>query len=85
MPMLYALNGADADPRLGELLAGPLDGDDEVTEALRRLRESEGLVRARRTLDEHAERARTELTSLPDCPARDAVSSLVDYVVARTW
>ncbi len=84
LPMLYAITGDDVDPRLRELLSGPLDRDEEVEEALRRLRDSDGLARARRTLDEHAERARTELAALPACPAREALSALVDYVVART-
>ncbi|MDR7302406.1 polyprenyl synthetase family protein [Haloactinomyces albus] len=84
LPMLYALAGENVDPRLRELLSGPLSGTDEVEEALRRLRESDGLLRARKKLDEYADGARSQLEFLPDCPARNAVSALVDYVVART-
>lgn len=85
LPMLYAMTGDDVDPRLRDLLSGPLEGDDEVDEALRRLRESDGLKHARTTLDEHADKARGELAALPECSARDALAALVDYVVARTW
>jgi heptaprenyl diphosphate synthase len=84
LPMLYALADADADPRLRELLARPLTSDAEVDEALELLRASNGLARTRATLDEYADDARKELASLPDAPAREALSTLVDYVVART-
>jgi heptaprenyl diphosphate synthase len=85
LPMLYALADEDTDARLRELLSGPLDADADIEEALQRLRASNGLAHARRTLDGYAEKARLELASLPDCPAREALAMLVDYVVARTY
>lgn len=84
LPMLYELTERDADPRLRELLSGPITDDQDVAEALRRLRASAGLTRTRRTLDEYAEQARRELAHLPECPARQALDALVDYVVARS-
>nr|WP_211772055.1 polyprenyl synthetase family protein [Kutzneria sp. CA-103260] len=86
LPMLYAI--ADPDPqgdRLRELLAGPLADDNLVDEALKLLRESAGLEQARQTLAGYADRARTALEALPAGPARDALDSLTDYVVARTY
>ncbi|TDD92853.1 polyprenyl synthetase family protein [Saccharopolyspora karakumensis] len=85
LPMLYALADENCPPRLRELLGRPLSSDAEVAEALELLRESRGLERTRGTLQEFADDARKELASLPDVPAREALSSLVDYVVARTW
>ncbi|WP_406688565.1 polyprenyl synthetase family protein [Saccharopolyspora sp. ID03-671] len=85
LPMLYALADENCSPRLRDLLSRPLSSDAEVTEALELLRESSGLERTRGTLQEFADDARKELASLPDVPAREALSSLVDYVVARTW
>lgn len=83
LPMLYAL--ADpAETRLAELLAGPITEDALVDEALALLRKSSGMDRARETLDEYADRARTELGKLPPCAARDALEELATYVVART-
>jgi heptaprenyl diphosphate synthase len=84
LPMLYALADAGTDERLRELLAAPLVEDAEVDEALKLLRASDGLARSREILDGYASAARDELASLPPCPARDALSSLADYVVART-
>jgi heptaprenyl diphosphate synthase len=86
LPMLYAL--ADPDPqadRLRELLAGPISDGVLVDEALKLLRECAGLEQARGTLETYADRARAALAVLPDCPARDALNSLTDYVVARTY
>ena len=85
LPMLYALADENCPSRLRELLGRPLSTDAEVAEALGLLRESRGLERTRGTLQEFADDARKELASLPDVPAREALSSLVDYVVARTW
>jgi geranylgeranyl pyrophosphate synthase len=82
LPMLYAL-AQDPDPRLAELLAGPIT-DDEVDEALTLLRKSPGLEQAVRTLGDYADRASAELQVLPPCSARDALDMLARYVVART-
>jgi heptaprenyl diphosphate synthase len=83
LPMLYAL-AQDPEPRLVELLAGPITGDDEVDEALTLLRKSPGLEQAVRTLGDYADRASAELAVLPPCSARDALEMLARYVVART-
>lgn len=84
LPMLYALADPDTDPRLVELLAGPIAEDEVVEEALELLRRSSGLERARVTLSDYASRARAELAALPASPARDACESVADYLVART-
>ncbi|WP_199441678.1 polyprenyl synthetase family protein [Umezawaea beigongshangensis] len=85
LPMLYALAEPGAEStRLGSLLSGPITEDAEVDEALGLLRTSSGLERARKTLDTYADRARAELVNLPECPAREALETLADYVVARS-
>lgn len=83
LPMHYAL-AQDPEPRLAELLAGPITDDDAVDEALTLLRKSPGLEQAVRTLGDYADRARAELEVLPPCSARDALDMLARYVVART-
>ncbi|MGI5504349.1 polyprenyl synthetase family protein [Lentzea sp. CA-135723] len=83
LPMLYAL----ADPsetRLAELLAGPISDDDLVDEALDLLRKSAGMDRSREILGDYVDRARVELSKLPECPARDALEELAVYVVERS-
>jgi heptaprenyl diphosphate synthase len=87
LPTLFALADDSADPdavRLRELLRRPLTDDADVDEALALLRTSRGLARARDTLIDRADRARAVLTQLPDCPARDALNALADYLVDRT-
>ena len=85
LPVLYALR--DGDPgtaRLRELVSAPLSDDAEHAEALRLLRESDALTQARVTLGEYSARARAMLGALPDVPARDALATLCDVVIART-
>ncbi|OCB51550.1 geranylgeranyl pyrophosphate synthase [Mycobacterium malmoense] len=84
LPMLYALRepGPDAG-RLAELLAGPIDDDDAVAEALTLLRASAGMAKAKRTLADYAARAGDELALLPDLPGRRALQTLVDYTISR--
>ncbi|HEY9263870.1 MAG TPA: nonaprenyl/(2E,6E)-farnesyl/geranylgeranyl diphosphat synthase [Mycobacterium sp.] len=84
LPVLYALRetGPDAD-RLRELLAGPVTADDDVAEALRLLRASQGIAKAKETVAGYAEQAQRELVELPDGPGRQALATLVDYTVNR--
>ncbi|OQO90999.1 polyprenyl synthetase family protein [Saccharomonospora piscinae] len=84
LPMHYALSERAPEPRLVELLSGPLTDDASVAEALELLRRSGGLERTRATLADYARRAREELAGLPASPAREACESVADYLVART-
>ena len=85
LPMLYAMQGRGrAEARLRELLAAPLTDDELVDEALALLRAGDGIERARETLGEQARSARAELAILPECPARDALAALTEFVVRRT-
>jgi heptaprenyl diphosphate synthase len=83
LPVLYALRetGTDA-ARLRELLAGPVD-DAVVADALRLLRASPGMAKAKDTVARYAAQARAELAQLPDLPARHALTTLVDYTINR--
>ena len=84
LPMLYALAEQQPDPRLVELLSGPLEQDALVQEALQLLRDSPGTRRAQQTLADYAQRARDVIEVLPDVPARDALRWMSRYVVDRT-
>jgi heptaprenyl diphosphate synthase len=84
LPALYALRSPDTDPRLRELLSGPLTDDARHGEALELLRSSAALVEARETTARYASRARDVLADLPAVPARDGLAALADFVLART-
>ena len=85
LPVLYALRSADAGAaRLRELVSKPLVDDEEHAEALNLLRSSAALAEARATLSAYSERARALLEPLPDVPARAALATLCDLVIART-
>ena len=84
LPMLYALQETGPDgARLRELLAGPVDNDEAVLEALTLLRASPGMAKAKDFLTQYAEQARHELTLLPDVAGRGALETLVEYTVSR--
>jgi len=84
LPVLYALRetGPDAD-RLRELLAGPMDDDEHVAEALALLRASPGMTKAKNTVARYAAQAREELAGLPEGAGRGALATLVDYTISR--
>ncbi|WP_422100018.1 polyprenyl synthetase family protein [Thermomonospora catenispora] len=85
LPMLHVLASTDpADARLQELLRVDLSDDELHAEALAMLRAHPAMERARADLRQWAEEARAELLTLPDIPARAALTGLCDYVVTRT-
>ncbi|GAB3216985.1 polyprenyl synthetase family protein [Mycolicibacterium hippocampi] len=84
LPVLYALRetGPDAE-RLRELLSGPVNDDDDLAEALRLLRASQGIAKAKETVAGYAKQAEVELAQLPDGPGRQALATLVNYTITR--
>jgi len=85
LPMLHVLSSTDpADARLRELLCQDLTDEELHAEALALLRAHPAMDRAREDLRRWAEDARAELLTLPDIPARAALTGLCDYVVSRT-
>ena len=84
LPMIYALeDGSPDSARLRELLAQPLTDDAEVEEALDLLRASDGMRRARVTLEKYVGEAFAELDALPAGPANEALRRLVRFTVDR--
>ncbi|GAA2410160.1 polyprenyl synthetase family protein [Streptomyces glaucosporus] len=78
-----AREGSPEDLALCELLDGDLTDDARHAEVLARFREHPALEEARRDTVRCADEARAILAPLPDCPAKDALSSLCDAVVHR--
>ena len=84
LPVLYTLADPAADPRLVELVSGPISADGDVVQAVALLRESPGMTRARETLASYASAARSELAPFPPSPALAALEGLTQFVVQRT-
>ncbi|WP_049559363.1 polyprenyl synthetase family protein [Nonomuraea sp. SBT364] len=82
LPVLYAL-AADPSSRLAALLSGPV-AEEDVDEALTLLRAHPAMARARAELDAWVDRARHDISGLPDIPAKSAFLALCDYVVERS-
>src|SRR5690606_1525517 len=70
LPVLYVL-ADDPASRLGKLLAGPV-AEKNLDEALTLLRDHPAMERARGDLDAWVDRARADISGLPDIPARAA-------------
>ncbi|GAB3211441.1 polyprenyl synthetase family protein [Marinactinospora endophytica] len=84
LPMFHALRGSEPEhARLRSLLGRPLD-DAETAEALELLRAHPAMEMAYADLRAWADKARAELATLPDVPARRAFEALCDYVVERS-
>lgn len=85
LPTLLARRSTDpADARLLALLAGGIEDDDEVAEALGLLRAHPALGEARVEVARRASLARDHLAPLPPGPARDALTALCDGVITRS-
>ena len=85
LPVLYTLADPAADPRLRELVAGPITSEAELRGGRRAADAARpGMVSARETLAGYADAAEAELELLPPSPSRDAMTSLARFVVART-
>ena len=85
LPVLLVLGGDEpAGDRLRQLLRGDLTDDALLAEALGLLRAHPAMDAARERLAGDAAQARYTAGELPAGPARDALVSLTDYVLART-
>ncbi|KAB8190522.1 polyprenyl synthetase family protein [Nonomuraea phyllanthi] len=82
LPVLYALASGESS-RLSDLLSGPV-AESDIDETLTLLRAHPGMGQARAELTSWVDRARTDISSLPDIPARSAFLALCDYVVERS-
>lgn len=82
LPVLYALTSGEQS-RLTSLLSGPV-AEEDVEETLTLLRAHPAMRRARDELVAWVDRARLDLSALPDIPARSAFLALCDYVVERS-
>jgi heptaprenyl diphosphate synthase len=85
LPVLHARRSTDpSDARLLELLGADLSDDDRHRETLALLRAHSAIKATRADLERWAADARETLAPLPDSPAKQALDSMCDFVVART-
>jgi heptaprenyl diphosphate synthase len=82
--LLLARTTDPGSARLRTLLAGPIDNDAEVAEALALLRSHPVMDQARDVLRQWADEALAAIAPLEESTAKSALAALCEYVVART-
>jgi octaprenyl-diphosphate synthase len=85
LPLIYALQKADAEQRRSLRHAIEHGGRDSLDHIIASIRDSGALERTPERAVLHADAARDALRVLPDSPWRDAMATLADYSVQRSF
>lgn len=85
LPLIYALQKADAEQRRSLRHAIEHGGLDSLDHIIASIRDSGALERTHERAVLHADAARDALRALPDSPWRDAMATLADYSVQRSF
>ncbi len=85
LPLIYALQKADAEQRRSLRHAIEHGGLDSLDHIIASIRDSGALERTHERAVLHADAARDALRVLPDSPWRDAMATLADYSVQRSF
>ena len=84
LPLIYAIERADAGAAASltapAIENGGLDSLDNIVAAIR---DSGALERAREKAQKYANEAKSALSTLPQSPARDALSAMAEYALQR--
>lgn len=85
LPLIAALRRMPPSSRtsVDELFANPEPTDEQIARVISIVHDQGGLEYARRRGEEYAARAEEALATLPDTPARQALSDAITYVMAR--
>jgi octaprenyl-diphosphate synthase len=85
LPLIYALQKADTEQRRSLRHAIEHGGLDSLDHIIASIRDSGALERTHERAVLHAHAARDALRALPDSPWRDAMATLADYSVQRSF
>jgi len=85
LPLIYALQRADAEQKQSLRHAIEHGGLDSLDRIIAAIRDSGALERTHERAVMHADAARDALRGLPDSPWRDAMATLADYSVQRSF
>ena len=81
-PTLYAF---EEKPALQKLLERELAQNGDLEEAVRLIKDSQGIERSQELATKYAKMAVKHLQSLPDCDSRQALINLTEYVLSRLY
>ena len=81
-PTLYAM---EEKPYLEGLIESEFVEEEDLEQAIALIKESQGIERSRELAKHHAQLAVEHLADLPNCPSRQALIDLADYVLRRIY
>lgn len=85
LPLIYALKHSPQRDMLAEMVTREDKGEDEVKEACRLIVSCGGVDYANRVVQKYITRAREQLASLPDVPARQTLDTLAEFISIRKF
>jgi octaprenyl-diphosphate synthase len=83
LPLIYAIERTAPAQAAGLRRAIETGGLDSLDDILAAIRDSGAVARARTKAQGYADAAKAALSTLPECPARDALAALADYALQR--
>lgn len=86
LPLLYALEADTPErPKMLELVQKGMLSDDEIAVLQEFARANGGVERARQAMEQLRAEGIEALAPLPDCPQKQELASLLDFVIDRTY
>jgi len=85
LPMIFALEDPLVQERLRILLAKVNKTEEEVSEAVTLIKQSNGIERSRKVVELYIEKAIKNLCELPEIPARNALIELAAFIGERRY
>ena len=83
IPIIYAMDDPEYGPRVREIFESSLTGYDEADEAIELIKKTDSIERCRALASVYAERAKAVITGLPESVYKDALVSVIDYILSR--
>lgn len=85
LPVIYALNHAENKERLSELIAKTEKNEQEIEEAIEIIRNCGAIDYSFGVVNKYLRKAKQELKSLPELPARNNLAVIADFIGIRKY
>lgn len=85
LPVIYALECSPQKERLAAIISNPLMSEGELQEAVMIVRQSEGVARSRKKVQEYVDKAKSFIPEECSENLREAYEFLADYILKRNF